>query len=153
MKILLITILVVLSTQFTYAGSDGTAIIKGKSGTGRTQIEIHTTDIDNGVKYLKYTIDNKSYEFNLVNDKANETYGYVIHDSKNQVFTVFVDNKKIDFKFWMIPGTRETKEDSNHKWKFFAYVEGTDPREFTEETRNHPMSPRIYLHCTLDYSL
>ena len=139
--------------QFAYAGIDGTAVIKGRSGTGRTQIEIHTSDIDNGVKYLKFTTDGKSYEFNLREEEAKETYGYIIHDWKNQVFTVFVDNEKIDLKFWMIPGTRKTKQGSPHHWKFFAYVQGTDPREFTHETRNHPLSPRIYLHCTLDYSL
>lgn len=142
-----------MSIQFSHAGADGTAVIKGKSGTGRTLIEIHTSDIDNGVKYLKYMIDGKSYEFNLREEKTKETYGYIIHDWKNQVFTVFVDNKQIDFKLWMIPGTRRTENDSMSQWSFFAYVEGTDPREFSKETRNHPLSPRIYLHCSLEYSL
>jgi hypothetical protein len=152
MKTILTTSIAILFMQFAYAGS-GVSIIKGKSGTGRTQIEIHTSEIDDAVTYLKYTIDDKSYEFNLMDRKSEETYGYIIHDKKNQVFTIFVDNKKIDFKFWMIPGTRKTEKDNPKDWTFFAYVQGTDPREYTEETRNHPMSPEIYLYCTLDYRL
>jgi hypothetical protein len=153
MKIRLISLLTALCTQISHAGSDGTAIIKGKTGTGRTQVEIHTSDIDQGVKYLKFTIDGKSYEFNLREEKKKETYGYIIHDWKNQVFTILVDNRKIDFKFWMVPGTRKTEGETQDHWSFFAYVEATDPREYSEETKNEPMSPRIYLHCTLDYSL
>ena len=153
MKTILIALLTAISMHSSYAGADGTAVIKGRSGTGRTQIEIHTSDVENGVKYLKYTIDGKSYEFNLREEKPKETYGYIVHDWKNQVFTIFVDNKKIDLKFWMIPGTRKTENDSQDCWSFFAYVEGTDPREFSEETRNHPLSPRIYLHCTRYYNL
>jgi hypothetical protein len=153
MKSILLILASLLSVQALFAGADGTAIIKGRSGTGRTQVEIHTSDIDNGVKFLKFSIDGKSYEFNLREEKKKETYGYIIHDWKNEVFTIFLDNKKIDFKFWMIPGTRKTKLGSIDHWEFFAYVEGTDPREFTSKTRNHPLSPRIYLYCTLDYSL
>ena len=136
-----------------FAGSDGTAVIKGRSGTGRTLLELHTSDIGEGVKYLKFTIDDKSYEFDVRKDP--DTYGYVIHDHKSKVFTVFIDNKKIDFKFWMIPEKQKITEQkgTSEKWKFYAYVEATDPRGFTDKTRNHPMSPRIYLYCTLDYSL
>lgn len=135
------------------AGADGTAVIKGTSGTGRTLLELHTSDIGAGVKYVKFTIDGKSYEFDVRKEK--ETYGYVIHDHKSEVFTVVVDNTKIDFRFWLIPGTKKITEQrgTSEKWKFFAYVEATDPRQFTEATRNHPMSPRIYLACTMDYSL
>lgn len=135
------------------AGSDGTAVIKGRSGTGRTLLELHTSDISAGVKYLKFTIDGKSYEVDVRKDQ--DTYGYVIHDHKHKVFTVFVDNKKIDFKFWMIPTKQKITEQhgTSEKWEFFAYVEATDPREFTDETRNDPISPRIYLYCTLDYNL
>lgn len=135
------------------AGSDGTAVIKGRSGTGRTLIELHTSDIGAGVKYFKVTIDEKSYEFDLRKEKG--TYGYVIHDRKNDVFTVVVDNERIDFKFWMIPKTRKITEQMGtaEKWQFYAYVEATDPREFNQDTRNHPISPKIYLYCTLDYNL
>jgi hypothetical protein len=143
MKIAWIALLAALCMQTAHAGSDGTAIIKGKTGTGRTQVEIHTSDIDQGVKYLKFTIDGKSYEFNLWEEKKKETYGYIIHDRKNQVFTIFVDNRKIDFKFWMVPGTRKIEGETSEHWSFYAYVEATDPREFTEETRNEPISPRI----------
>ena len=83
------------------AGSDGTAIIKGKSGTGRTLLELHTSDIGHGVKFIKFTIDAKSYQFNVRKDP--DTHGYVIYVHKSQVFTVTVDNKNIDFKFWMVP--------------------------------------------------
>jgi len=153
MKFLTTLLLSLLIINPLLGGSDGTAIIKGRSGTGRTLLELHTSDIGGGVKYIKFTIDGKSYEFDVRKDP--ETYGYVIHDHKNEVFTVFVDNKKIDFKFWMIPGKRKIKEQkgTSEKWEFYAYVEATDPREFSDETRNHPMSPRIYLYCTLDYNL
>lgn len=153
MKLISFALLAIISIHPAFAGADGTAVIKGRSGTGRTQVEIHTSDIDNGVKYIKFTIDGKSYEFNPREEKHRETYGYIIHDWKHQVFTIFVDNEKIDFKFWMIPGTRKTEPKSPDNWKFFAYVEGTDPREYTSDTRNNPLSPRIYLYCTLDYSL
>jgi hypothetical protein len=55
----------------------------------------------------------------------------------------------------MIPAKQKITEQkgTSEKWEFYAYVEATDPREFTDETRNQPMSPRIYLHCTLDYNL
>jgi hypothetical protein len=89
------------------AGSDGTAFIKGKSGTGRTQLELHTSDIGNGVTYLKFTIDGKSYAFNILEDRESD--GYVIHDHKNKVYTVFVDNTKIDFKFWMISNKQKNQ--------------------------------------------
>ena len=153
MKTLAILLLSFFFLTPLYAGSDGTAIIKGRSGTGRTLLELHTSDIGEGVKFLKFTIDGKSYEFDVRKDE--ETYGYVIHDHENKVFTVFVDNRKIDFKFWMIPGKQKITEQkgTSEKWEFDAYVEATDPREFSEETRNEPMSPRIHLHCTLDYSL
>ena len=148
-----ILLLSLLFVNPLFAGSDGTAIIKGRSGTGRTLLELHTSDIGKGVRYLKFTIDGKSYEFHVSND--HDTYGYVVHDQKSGVFTVCVDNEEIDFKFWMIPGKQKVKEqkDTSEKWEFYAYVEATDPREFTEETRNHPVSPRIYLYCTLDYNL
>ena len=142
-----------LLTLPAIAGSDGTAVIKGKSGTGRTQLELHTSDIGYGVKYLKFTIDGKSYEFNVRKDP--DTYGYVIHDHKHKVFTVIVDNQKIDFRFWMLPQKKKVLEQkgSSEKWEFEAYIEATDPRKFTEETRNQPMAPKIHLFCTLDYSL
>jgi hypothetical protein len=153
MKSLVILLLNSLLLTPLFAGSDGTAVIKGRSGTGRTLLELHTSDIGAGVKFLKFTIDGKSYEFDVRKDP--DTFGYVIHDHKNKVFTVFVDNKKIDFKFWMIPGKQKITEQkgTSEKWEFYAYVEATDPREFADATRNQPMSPRIYLYCTLDYNL
>ena len=153
MKKLVSLLSVVLLTLPAFAGSEGTAIIKGKSGSGRTEIELHTIDIGNAVKYVKFTIDGKSYEFDLTKEKVKDTYGYVIYDSKHQVFTVFVDNKQINFKFWMIPGTRVVDKESDNKWKFSAYVEATDPRGFDDKTRNFPMAPVVQLNCTLDYSL
>ena len=153
MKFLTILLLHSLFMIPLFAGSDGTAIIKGRSGTGRTLLELHTSDIGGGVKYIKFTIDEKSYEFDVRKEK--DTYGYVVHDRKNKIFTVVVDNKKIDFKFWMIPSKQKITEQKGHseKWEFYAYVEATDPREFHDQTRNHPMSPKIYLYCTLDYNL
>lgn len=153
MRTLLFTFFGILLISPLIAGSDGTAIIKGKSGTGRTLLELHTSDIGHGVKFVKFTIDAKSYEFNVRKDP--ETHGYVIYDHKNQVFTVTVDNKNIDFKFWMVPNKQKiTKlKGSSEQWVFEAYVEATDPRYFSDETRNHPMSPKIHLSCTLDYSL
>jgi hypothetical protein len=153
MKYFTLLIVTILLMNSSYAGSDGTAIIKGRSGTGRTLLELHTSDIGHGVKYLKFTIDGKSYEYDLRKDSS--TYGYVVHDHKNKVFTVIIDNKKIIFKFWMIPSKQKIKEQkgTSEKWEFYAYVEATDPREFSDETRNRPISPRIYLYCTLDYSL
>ncbi len=153
MKILTILLLNALLITPLLAGADGTAIIKGKSSSGRTLLELHTSDIDRGVKYLKFTIDGKSYEFDVRKD--SETYGYVVHDRKNKVFTVVIDNKKIDFKFWMVPAKQKITEQKGHseKWTFDAYVEATDPREFNDQTRNDPIAPKIYLNCTLDYSL
>ena len=153
MKFFAIALLSILLIIPLFAGSDGTAIIKGRSGTGRTLLELHTSDISHGVKYVKFTIDGKSYEFDLRKDK--DTYGYVVHDHKSKVFTVVIDNKKIDFKFWMIPSKQKIIEQkgTSEKWEFYAYVEATDPRGFDDQTRNQPMSPKIYLHCTLDYSL
>jgi len=153
MKYLIITILSMLLIKPLSAGSDGTAIIKGKSGTGRTLLELHTSDIGNGVKYLKFTIDGKSYEFDVRKDQ--DTYGYVIHDHKNKVFTVVIDNTKIDFRFWMLPSKQKitAQKGTSEKWEFEAYVVATDPREFDGETRNEPMSPQIHMFCTLDYNL
>jgi len=153
MKSLLTLLFAALLVCPLMAGADGTAIIIGKSASGRTQLELHTSDIGHGVKYLKFTIDGKSYEVDV--RKERETYGYVIHDHKHKVFTVVVDNSKIDFKFWMIPSKQKITEQkgTSEKWEFEAYVEATDPREYGENTRNEPMSPRIHLLCTLDYNL
>ena len=149
MKTFLSALISLLFTLPLYAGAGGTATFKAKSGTGRTTIEIRTTDIDQAVSYLKFTIDGKSYEFDL--KKGKDTYGYIIHDSKNKVFTVFIDNEQIDFKFWIVPKTKKSLDANN--WEYEAYVEATDPRDFSDKTRNKPMAPAIHLRGTMTYDL
>jgi hypothetical protein len=122
----LAVLLFLLSCVFCHAGS-ADAVIKGRTGTGRTQLEIHVQDISGSVTYVKLTIDGKSLE--IKNCSGKGVHQDVIYDPKNKVYTISLQSPEGSLKFWMIPKTQKiTRGEYSEKWTFSAVVQGTDPR-------------------------
>lgn len=135
-----------LCAETAFAGS-ADAIIKGWTGTGRTQLLLHVGDISELPRYLKFTIDGKSLE---MTEKEIECQS-VICDIKNKIYTVSVRSSRGEFRLWMIPASLKVLASTPHKakWMFRAIAVGTDPRQDYPWT----FSPEIELACTLEYEI
>lgn len=145
MKPLVFAILVA-AAHTALAGSRD-AIIKGWTGTGRTQVLLNVGDIRDTPTYLKFTIDGKSIEMTQKEIECES----VICDIKNKVYSVAIRSRRGEFRLWMIPASLKVLVSGPHKakWIFKAIVVGTDPRQ------DQPWvpSPEIELACTLDYEI
>ena len=139
-------VLLALCAHSALAGSSH-AIIKGWTGTGRTQLILHIQDMSGDATYLKFTIDGRSFE---ITDADRECES-VIYDKKNRVYAVSLKSSRGEFRLWMIPASLKVvrAEPGKEKWTFSAIAVGTDPR------KNEPwtLSPEIELACTLEYDI
>lgn len=139
-------LLLVLSAHTALAGSSD-AIIKGWTGTGRTQLLLRVADIRELPTYLKFTIDGKSFEMTQAEIECHS----VICDIKNKIYAVSARGRRGEFRLWMIPASLKVLVSTPHKakWVFKAIAVGTDPRQ------NQPwvFSPEIELACTLEYEI
>lgn len=147
---LFILSLVFLSTSSLRIGS-GTAILKGKSDSGKTSFIAHLQDIIGIMEGAKFTIENSTVEFD-----SDDNAGIVI-DSKVGVLTLFIEGKGTkDYpngrhvQFWAIPSTfKIIKEESGHKvYEFRAKIQGTEPR-----IGKGLQSSVTELNCSLEYEI
>lgn len=120
-------------------------MIRGKTESGRTELEIRVGDIDGLIRSVKLTIDGESY---LV-DGAEALPQAIIRDQENGVYFLILDATECKFRFWMVPGSEKITEQGPglFRSKFAAVLEATDPRK-----ENHAkMTPRITIGCTLEW--
>lgn len=122
------------------------AIIRGKTESGRTEVEVRVGDIDGLISYVKLSIDGKSY---TISDAvvADQT---VIRDRENGVYVLAIKAKDKDFSLWMIPKSEKITENGSgiYRSKFAAVIEATDPRN-----TDGSFTPRITIGCKLDWSI
>ena len=153
MRKLIICLIVLFGiTSFKSVGSS-TAYLNCKSESGRTLFKAEIQDIDGGLENAELTIDGVKLNF-TEDENAN-----VIFDSKNGVYTLFIESKsqlKKDFnkykylKFWAIPKTFKiiTENNSEGKYEFKARLYSTEPRKGKGIS-----TPEIELNCELKYKI
>ena len=151
-KIIFYLIVFLGITSFKSVGS-ATAYLNCKSESGRTLFKAEIQDIDGGLENAELTIDGVKLNFSE-DENAN-----VIFDSKNGVYTLFIESKsqlKKDFtkykylKFWAIPKTFKiiTENNSEGKYEFKARLYSTEPRKGKGFS-----TPEIELNCELKYKI
>jgi hypothetical protein len=150
-KILICLAILIGLTSFKTVGVR-TAHLTCKSETGRTEFYAEIEDIDSKIKKAELIIDGEKIEF------ANEVNSNIIFDSKNGVFTMYLQSKnqsKKDFikykflKFWAIPKSFKIiqEESDKGKYEFKAKIFSTDPRKGKDST------PEIELNCIFEYEI
>jgi hypothetical protein len=151
-KIIFYLIVFLGITSFKSVGS-ATAYLNCKSESGRTLFKAEIQDIDGGLENAELTIDGVKLNF-TEDENAN-----VIFDSKNGVYTLFIESKsqlKKDFtkykylKLWAIPKTFKiiTENNSEGKYEFKARLYSTEPRKGKGFS-----TPEIELNCELKYKI
>ena len=151
-KIIFYLIVFLGITSFKSVGS-ATAYLNCKSESGRTLFKAEIQDIDGGLENAELTIDGVKLNF-TEDENAN-----VIFDSKNGVYTLFIESKsqlKKDFtkykylKLWVIPKTFKiiTENNSEGKYEFKARLYSTEPRKGKGFS-----TPEIELNCELKYKI
>ena len=144
MKTLILSLIFGLSLPAMAGSSD--AVIRGKTESGRTEVEIHVGDIDGLIRYVKLTVDGKSYTMSEA-DSAPQT---VIRDRENGIYVLILRAGQREFKLWMIPRSEKVTEQGNgfYRSRFAAVIEATDPRK-----SDGSYTPRITIGCKLDWSI
>jgi hypothetical protein len=143
MKQILIFLLLAVASPLVAGSAD--AVIRGKTESGRTELEIRVGDIDGLIRSVKLTVDGESY---LVDD-AEAFPQSVIRDNENGIYVLVLDAGERKFRFWMVPGSEKINEQGPgvFRSRFAAVLEATDPRK-----ENHTkMTPRITIGCTLEW--
>ena len=144
MKTILSAILLALVLPATAGSAD--AIIKGKTESGRTELEIHVGDIEGFVRKVSLTIDGKTYNISGGESKFQS----VIRDRKNGVYVIIIKSEDKEFTLYMIPNSEKViNQGSGHyESRFAAVIHATDPRE-----SDGKLTPKITIGCTLDWSI
>lgn len=146
MKPFLLILLLLAFTRPLVAGS-ADAIIRGKTESGRTAVELHVGDVDGLIRFVKLTVDGESYTIKDA-ESAPQT---VVRDKKNQVYFLLLTAGDRRFRLWMIPHTEKiiTQGSGALHSRFAAVLEATDPRK----ANKGKLTPRITLGCTLDWEI
>lgn len=154
MQKLILTLTVLLSAQFAFAGS-ADRYLDCKSASGRTTLEGYVPG-DSLTLDLTYTIDNKKLEYKDTYEAFNEvknadvTVLGSLTDAKPSfhfVVTSLIDGLAITFI--AIPSTIKVKNTPNGEaGTFKALVVGTDPR-----SPYQAVSPTIELSCSYNYEI
>jgi hypothetical protein len=144
MKTLILT-LILGFTLPAFAGS-ADAIIRGKTESGRTEVEVRVGDIDGLIRYVKLSVDGKSY---TISD-ADLLPQSVIRDRENGIYVIVLRAEGREFRLWMIPKSEKVAEQGNgvYRSSFAAVIEATDPRK-----SDGSFTPRITIGCKLDYQI
>lgn len=135
----------------TMAGSaqagSADAVIRGKTESGRTAVEVRVGDIDGLIRSIKLTIDGESY---FINDAEGSSQS-VIRDAENGVYFITLRADGRTFHLWMIPGSEKNIKKGNgfYHSTFAAFIEATD----TRKDKSGDFTPRITIGCTLDYEI
>lgn len=151
-KIIIYLIIYLSITSFKNVGS-ATAYLNCKSESGRTIFKAKIMDIDGGLENAELIIDGVKMNF------TDKEYANVIFDSKNGVYTLFIESEsqlQKDFskykflKLWAIPKTFKTIIENNTegKYEFKARIYSTEPRKNKENN-----TPEIELNCELKYKI
>jgi hypothetical protein len=144
MKTILLSLILGLNLP-AMAGS-AAAIIKGKTESGRTSLEVHVGDIDGDIGFVSLTIDGKSYK--IRGDES--TFQSVIRDRKHGIYVLVIQTEERTFRLYMIPNSEKIIDqgDGYYRSRFAAVIEATDPRE-----DDGKWTPKITIGCTLDWSI
>lgn len=144
MKTLILSMILGLSLSAMAGSSD--AIIRGKTESGRTEVEIHVGDIDGLIRYVKLSVDGKSYTISGA-DSAPQS---VIRDRENGIYVLVLRAEGREFRLWMIPKSEKISEQGNgvYRSRFAAVIEATDPRK-----GDGSFTPRITIGCQLDWEI
>jgi hypothetical protein len=151
-KIIILLIMFLGISSFKSLGS-ATAYLICKSESGRTFFKAEIQDIDGGLEKAELTIDGVKLIF------SEEENANVIFDSKNGVYTLFIETKselRKDYakykylKFWAIPKSFKviTENNSEGKYEFKARLYSTEPRKGKGFS-----TPEIELNCELNYKI
>ena len=142
MKHLYISIFLLLY-PIVFAGSND-AKITGITSSNRTEVKVIVGDISGIIREVSLKIDGKSYTF--IPDKCT-----VIKDDKNKIYILIANNKKYNFKMWMVPGSEKiiSKTSGSLHTTFTAIIEASDPRKNDKWS----ITPRITIGCNLNYSI
>ncbi len=145
MNRLLICFLLAISNPLIAGTAD--ALIRGKTESGRTELEVRVGDIDGLISSLKLTIDGESYSIT----NAESLPQSVVRDQKNQVYFFILDAGGQQFRLWMIPNSEKIVKQGLGVYRstFAAVLEATDPRK----GKNGKLTPRITIGCTLDWKI
>jgi len=144
MKILLTCLLLGFTLPVIAGSAD--AVIRGKTESGRTELEVRVGDIDGLIRYVSLTIDGKNYKIT----EAESAFQSVIRDRKNGVYVLVVQSNEKTFRLYMIPNSEKGIEQGGgyYRSRFAAVIEATDPRE-----EDGTWTPKITIGCTLDWSI
>ena len=147
----LIGILILCISLTSFDIGSGTAYLKCKSDSGRTEFYAELQDIEGLLEKAILKIDESELEY-----KTDE--GHIIFDPKNGVLTMYIndlENKEEHLyhkyiQFWSIPSTFKILKDEGHHqiYEFKAKIYGTEPRKEKE-----PNTPIITLNCRLEYEI
>ncbi len=151
-KLILCLIIIVGLTSFKTVGVR-TAYLTCKSESGRTLFIAEIEEIDSKLIKAELIIDGKRLNF------GDESNSNIIFDSKNGVFTIYLQSKsqqKKDFKeykflkFWAIPKSFKTifENSDKGKYEFRAKIFSTEPRKEKDYS-----TPEIELNCELEYEI
>lgn len=137
----------ILAVSSSLFGGSADAVIRGKTQTGRTELEVRVGDIEGSIKSVKLTIDGESYLI-VGDDSVSQT---LIRDVENQVYVLVVEGGGKLFRMWMVPGSEKVlkKGSGVFRSRFAAVVEATDPRK----DKDGQQTPRITIGCTLDWEI
>jgi hypothetical protein len=141
----LICLLLAVASPLMAGSAD--AVVRGKTESGRTEVEVRVGDMDGLIRSVKLTIDGESYS-STAGDDAPQS---VIRDPKNGVYVLVLEADGRKFRLWMIPRSEKIIEQGAgvYRSRFAAVIEATDPRK----AKSAELTPRITLGCTLDWEI
>jgi hypothetical protein len=144
MKTLLLCLICALPLPAIAGSAD--AIIRGRTESGRTEVEIHVGDIDGPISYVKLSVDGKSYTIS----NADSSPQSVIRDEQHGIYVLVLHAEDREFRLWMIPKSEKiTGQGSGFfRSRFAAVIEATDPRK-----TDGSFTPRITIGCKLEYAI
>ncbi len=147
----LISIIILFSSITNLHYGSGTAVLKCKSDSGRSEFYAELQDISGFLEKAVLKIDDVELEY-----KTDE--GHIIFDPENGILTMYIDDyqNKEDYlnhkyiQFWSIPSTfKIIKDERSHQiYEFKAKIFGSEPRRGKEFH-----IPTITLNCRLEYEI
>lgn len=152
-KTVFLLILTFTSSHSAYAGSSD-AVIKCKSGSGRTTLTFFDQDIQGNFQGGIFTIDKKSINYLPQYDEKtnkNHPYSWMTVNMKEGVYTLVYQDKQHSLKFYALPSSMKKKEKEGMEayYRFDGIVESSssDPR------KKSALNKKIWLGCTMSYSI
>jgi hypothetical protein len=153
-KIVLIALYLFLLPSCLLSGS-ADAVIKCKSGSGRTVLHFLDQDIQGTFQGGTFSIDGKSIVYApSYSDGESNDYSRMIVNMKEGVYTLNYQDKKHHLAFYALPNSvhKIPKEGFDDYYRFSAVVDwrSTDPRSTEWDKR---LKKQIWLGCTLSYGI